>query len=245
MARIVVWFSAGAASAVASKLTLEKYPKAIIAYCDTGSEHPDNARFIVDCEKWLGTSVIMLKSPRYKNIWDVFEKTRYLVGVAGARCSTELKKVVRREFQQPDDLQIFGFTIEERSRAKRFRLQNLEVELITPLIERGLKKADCLAVLRRAGIKLPAMYGLGYRNNNCIGCVKGQQGYWNKIRMDFPEVFQRMSIVERELNIAINKSYAGDGLRKRVFLDELDPDAGKYSAEDEIECGLFCTAVVS
>lgn len=49
--RVVVWFSAGAASAVAAKLTLKKYEGRLpvhICYCDTGSEHPDNERFISD-----------------------------------------------------------------------------------------------------------------------------------------------------------------------------------------------------
>ena len=84
------------------------------------------------------------------------------------------------------------------------------------------------------------MYLMGYRNNNCIGCVKGQSGYWNKIRKDFPDVFDRMAKKERELNAAINKKYV-KGKRIRVFLDELDPNAGRYE-EEKISCGLFCGA---
>jgi hypothetical protein len=65
-------------------------------------------------------------------------------------------------------------------------------------------------------------------------------GYWNKIRVDFPEAFERMAKTERELNVAICKSYAGDGKRKRVFLDELDPEAGRYDPLPDIECGVLC-----
>ena len=32
------------------------------------------------------------------------------------------------------------------------------------------------------------MYDLGYPNNNCIGCIKGGMGYWNRIRKDFPDI---------------------------------------------------------
>jgi hypothetical protein len=46
--RTIVWFSAGAASAVAAKLTLAEGP-AVLAYTNPGSEHPDNERFIADC----------------------------------------------------------------------------------------------------------------------------------------------------------------------------------------------------
>lgn len=39
--RTVAWFSAGAASAVAARLTLADDPDAIVAYVDPGSEHPE------------------------------------------------------------------------------------------------------------------------------------------------------------------------------------------------------------
>jgi 3'-phosphoadenosine 5'-phosphosulfate sulfotransferase (PAPS reductase)/FAD synthetase len=87
MSRVIAWFSCGVTSAVAAKLTLEKYPDAVVAYCDTGSEHKDNVRFLKDCERWLGKKVQVLKSKKYKDIWDVFEKTKYLAGVNGARCT--------------------------------------------------------------------------------------------------------------------------------------------------------------
>ena len=87
------------------------------------------------------------------------------------------------------------------------------------------------------------MYLLGYQNNNCIGCVKGQSGYWNKIRRDFPEVFDRMAKVEREIGAAICKTEPTvNGVRQRipVYLDELSPDAGRYKDEPPMSCGLFC-----
>jgi len=239
VSRVISWFSCGATSAVATKLTTAKYPETLPAYCDTGSEHGDNQRFLADCETWFGRKVEILRSKKYVDTWDVFTKTRYLAGVNGARCTTELKKLVRRDFERPDDLQIFGFDSNECERADKFKANNPEVSTWFPLIEAGLSKSDCLDLVSAAGIALPQMYKLGYRNNNCIGCVKGQSGYWNKIRKDFPEVFSRMAKMERELDVALCKSYAGDGLRKRVFLDELDPGAGRY--EDlEISCGLFC-----
>ena len=98
----------------------------------------------------------------------------------------------------------------------------------------GITKADCYRILTQAGIGLPAMYRLGYRNNNCIGCVKGGAGYWNKIRRDFPEAFDRMAALERDLDHALNR------LKKSpVFLDKLPKDAGRFEDEN-IECGTLC-----
>ena len=232
--RHVVWFSCGAASAVAAKLAVKKYDDCIVAYCDTSAtEHPDNLRFLVDVEAWIGKPVLRLKNEKYEDIWDVFKKTRYLVGIAGARCTSELKRAVREKFQRDDDVQIFGYTAEEIERSSRFNAQNPEINTEWMLIDAGLTKEDCLGMLWQAGIQIPEMYEMGYHNNNCIGCVKGQSGYWNKIRVDFPDVFARMAKVERELDVAINKRYEGEN-RIRVFLDELDPTAGNYKDEPNI-----------
>lgn len=207
--RVVVWFSCGVTSAVAAKLAIKKFEGKLpveIVYTDPGAEHPDNHRFLKDCEKWFGQNIKILKSEKYKDIWDVFEKTRYLAGVKGARCTTELKKKLRHDFQKVwSDIQVFGFDSAEESRAERFQKNNPEVMLWTPLISEGLSKPDCMAMLKKSGIDLPFTYKMGYRNANCIGCPKGQSGYWNKIRVDFPDVFERMSKVERSLNAAINK----------------------------------------
>jgi len=242
MPRVLAWFSCGDASAVAAKLAVEKHgDRCEVLYCDTFAyEHPDNRRFFDDVQKWIGVEIKILRSEKYRDIYDVFEKTRWLVGVGGARCTTELKKNVRKAYQEVDDIHVFGFTSEEQSRVDRFWKENHELYAEFPLLEAGLTKRDCHRIVRDAGIEVPAMYKLGYKNNNCIGCVKGQSGYWNKIRVDFPEAFDRMAAMERTLNAAINKSYAGDGKRKRVFLDELDPSTGRYEPEPDIECGVLC-----
>jgi hypothetical protein len=243
MSRVLAWFSCGDASAVAAKLAVDKYgDRCEVLYCDTFAyEHPDNRRFFADVQRWLGREIKVLRSEKYRDIYDVFERTRWLIGVGGARCTTELKKNVRKAYQEVDDIHVFGFTADEEKRVTRFRAENPELYAEFPLIEAKLTKAACHQIVRDvAGIELPAMYRLGYKNNNCIGCVKGQQGYWNKIRRDFPEAFDRMAKMERSLNAAINKVYEG-GQRRRVFLDELDPAAGRYREEPDIECGVLCT----
>ena len=233
--RTVVWFSAGAASAVAAKLTLATATDVRIVYIDPGSEHPDNPRFVDDAEAWFGHPVERLRSERYQDTWELWEKRRFLVGPTGALCTAELKKRLRYGYQLPDDIQVFGYTTEEQNRADRFRHENPGVQLVTPLIERGLTKEDCLALVDRAGLRLPEMYRLGYRNNNCVGCVKGGMGYWNKIRIDFPDVFDRMALLERDIGHAIQKDESGP-----VWLDELDPTRGDYPSEAAPDCSLLC-----
>jgi 3'-phosphoadenosine 5'-phosphosulfate sulfotransferase (PAPS reductase)/FAD synthetase len=239
--RTVVWFSCGASSAVAAKLALAKGPCEIV-YTDPGSEHEDNLRFLHDCEEWFDQEVTILKSDRYKDTWDVFEQTKFLAGPEGARCTAELKRRLRNEYKRPTDRQIFGYTFEEKKRAADFVERNPGEVFWWNLIEMGLTKSDCLAMIDRAGIKLPIMYDLGYDHNNCIGCVKGKMGYWNKIRVDFPETFDRMARLERTIGHAINSEEITEGSRVKspIFLDELDPKRGNFKTEPVIQCGPMC-----
>lgn len=264
--RVLVSFSCGIPSAVTAKMAVETYgERALVYYCDTFKyEHPDNRRFFNDVQNWIGREIKVWKSEEYEDIFDVFHRSRWLVGVGGARCTTELKKMVRIANQLPGDIHAFGFTVEEKTRVDRFYRENPDLQTDMILYRNGITRAECFRRVREAGIEQPVMYRLGYKNNNCIGCVKGQSGYWNKIRRDFPEAFERMAKTERQLNAAICKKEGvevvrdekgepvmtvdADGeptvltrrWRKRVFLDELPPDAGRYTAEPDIECGVLC-----
>lgn len=238
--RIVCRFSCGAASAVATKLALRKHnpDNVVITYSNPGSEHPDNVRFLADCQRWFNHEIIILKSDKYEDTWDVWESERFIVSRHGAPCTGLLKREPTYGFTRPTDILVFGYTVEERDRAESFRKQNFELTFETPLIEAGLGKADCLAIVQRAGIELPTMYKLGYRNNNCIGCPKGGMGYWNKIRVDFPEVFERMAALQRELGPGSGFFREKDGTRIR--LDDLAPDRGNHQTEPDVECSLMC-----
>lgn len=80
------------------------------------------------------------------------------------------------------------------------------------------------------------MYDLGYPNNNCIGCFKGGMGYWNRIRKDFPEVFESRAQLERLVGYSILKESDGTPL----YLDELDPNRGDMNTEIFPDCGIMC-----
>jgi 3'-phosphoadenosine 5'-phosphosulfate sulfotransferase (PAPS reductase)/FAD synthetase len=239
--RILCWFSCGAASATAAKLAIEKHgDKCEVVYCDTLKyEHPDNVRFIADCEQWFGKKIKLLRSEKYTDIFDVFDKTGWLVGPAGARCTTELKKKVRRNYQKEGDLHVFGYTIEEAHRKSQLMIGEPDLNCEFPLIDAGMTKRNCLEMLYKANIEIPAMYRLGYANNNCIGCVKGGQKYWKKIRVDFPDAFEKMAAQERKMGVAINKYYEGEK-RMPLFLDELHKTTDSIEEEPNIECGVLC-----
>ena len=232
MSRIISWFGAGAASAVACKLTLRDFPNAIIAYCETNAEHPDNERFMADCVRWFNTPVVRLSSTEYIDTWDVWESRRYISGVAGAPCTGALKRGPRERFQQPGDIHVFGYTSDQADveRAVNLRKRWPELTVATPLIDRGIDKAACLALVAGAGIELPVLYGLGFSNNNCIPCPKAKSpNYWSAIRLHFPEQFERMAKLSRELKarlVILSREKLPDGRTKNIrgFIDEIPAD---------------------
>lgn len=244
MSRIVCLFSCGAASAVATKLAIARRPDAELVIYNNHivEEHPDNERFLRDCERWFDRPVEVAQNEDYGgSIYEVFRRNRFLKGRTGAPCTKKLKREMREKFMRPDDLVVIGFTAEEGGRLDRFIDANNGMRVWPILIESNLTKADCLGIIQRAGIELPAMYKLGYANNNCRGCVKGGQGYWNKIRRDFPEYFERMAKMQDLLGPG---SYFWAGAdKKRISLRELPPHAGKYEDEPEISCGIVCELV--
>jgi len=152
-----------------------------------------------------------------------------------AYCTRFLKLRVRQTYEAQNVgvrlTYVWGFDCNETARAERLIEAQPHQEHLFPLIEHNLTKQDAHALCRELGIKRPMMYDLGYNNNNCIGCVKGGIGYWNKIRVDFPEVFERRAKLERRLNSQCLKEY---------WLDELPPDKGRMSEEIMEECGIFC-----
>jgi hypothetical protein len=220
--RRVRWFGCGAASAVAIALDLRAHPGGVVAYCETGAEHPDNERFLADCERWWGTSVLRLRSDEYADTWDVWERRRFIAGPDGAPCTGILKVSPRLMFQRPDDVHVFGYTCDanDQARAKRLAATFFELEIENPLIVAGLDKAACLAMVEGAGIALPVMYSLGFQNNNCIPCGKATSpDYWSAMRLHFPARFDRMAELSRRLGARLTR-IAG----VRLFIDEIPPD---------------------
>ncbi len=241
LSRIICWFSCGAASAVATKMTIAEFKdderELIVAYCEVEEEHPDSKRFLKECSEWFDYPITILRNEHYKgSIYNVFEKN-YMRTPYGSPCTRALKKQVRERFQQPTDLHVFGYTAEEESRLNRFLDANNDIDTYSPLIEESITKENCMAMVERAGIKQHAMYDLGFDHANCMGCVKGGMGYWNHTRKVLPDVFDRMAKFERRKGYTVLKE---PKTSKPLYLDELDPDRGRMSDEVQVECGIFC-----
>lgn len=238
---IVVWFSCGAASAVAAKKTIERYGSENtirIVNNPVAEEHEDNKRFLNDCEKWLGIKIESATNSKFPScsIYDVFKKRKYISGIAGAPCTQELKKKARQEWESVNnfDYMVLGFTADEVKRHNRFA-ETERGNVLPVLIEERITKKDCFEIIKKAGIELPKIYSLGYPNANCVGCVKSTSGaYWNLVKKTFPERFDRIAKLSREIGCKLARHKG-----KRLFLDELTSDMTGRQRKN-VECGIFC-----
>lgn len=245
--RYVCQFSCGAASAVATKLTLAKAGDAdvLIVNAFIIEEHEDNRRFLADCEQWFGQSVMVLRNDKYNASTDeVWRRKRFIKGLHSAPCSLELKRELLKTVRRLGDIDVMGFTAdpEDVDRFENLCERMPERSLCAPLIERGLTKEDCLAIVHRAGIEIPAMYKLGYSNANCIGCPKGGQAYWQAIREDFPERFAAVKAIQEEIGDGASFLRFRSGPRKdeRMSLEELPPGRGNMKHDGNFSCSFFC-----
>ena len=229
----ISWFSAGVSSAVATWLTRDALDK--IIYCHIDDQEADTMRFVKDCEEWFGKPVEILQSP-LKSVRNACMFRAHVNGVRGASCTRMLKRELRATWEAENMFfnrfaYVWGMDSTERDRADSLIEAMPEHAHHFPLIERGINKPTAHGILSKAGIRRPRMYDLGYPNNNCRGCVKGGKGYWNKVRVDFPGVFGDRATMEREI---------GGTCINGIYLDELDPGAGRDCKMVVPECGIFC-----
>lgn len=231
--------SAGVSSFIAGWLVKDTIDEWI--YIHVEDQHEDSMRFIFDCEKAIGKKITILKSKEYKDTDECFRALggfRSLMG--GGRefipCTNWLKKRVRVkwEAEHPDYniTYVWGFDRGEIRRAERMTDMFPEYEHEFPLIEKNLSKEDVHGYFQEHfDFRRPLMYDLGFPNNNCIGCVHGGMGYWNNIRIEFPEIFEKRAKLEREL---------GRSILKQCYLDELEPTRGDFKNEIIPDCGIMC-----
>lgn len=205
--KIICWWSGGITSAVACKLAIDHYgkDKCRSIFIDTGNEDEDTYRFKDDCESWFGIEIETITGlgDKFPDIQSVWRHYKSLNVANGAICSSTLKRDVRIKWQKENDYryQVFGFDIDEPKRAKSMTMNYPEAKAIYPLLLHGMNKKQCIDFVEDNGIKIPRAYSLGFHNNNCLKtmCIQGGIGYWQKVKREMPEKFERMAAIEHEL----------------------------------------------
>lgn len=267
---VIAWWSGGADSAITCWLCLNWFGKenVRVVFIDTKNEDEDTYRFKSDCEVWWGVEIENISTDKWDNIEEVWEHYLSLNVATGAICSTELKRMVRQDFQNKNafSYQAFGFDAAEIDRATAMRKNYPDSRPFFPIIYELLSKGDSLKLLQKHGVEPPVSYQMGYSNNNCLktGCVKGGVGYWQKYQVDFPERFDKMAAREHYYTdlkgepVTICKDQSKEALKRNggkaelvflkphpnyPFMKDLSMMKGRMP-EPLMECNGFCSTQV-
>ena len=224
---------------MATKLAIDEIDEVIYTHID--DQHPDTMRFVKDCEEWFGKPITVLQS-RYRTVAACWRASglRRPTTPQGSPCTKWLKKRVRKEWEAEHEgvklRYVWGMDAKEEMRCERLRGAMPQQEHSFPLVEEKKAKQEAHEILRASGVKRPVPYDLGFHNNNCMGCLRGGRGYFNLIRKVWPEVFAERAALERERGGTILKDAEGNP----VWLDELDPEAGRHEGPICDDCGIMC-----
>jgi hypothetical protein len=111
---IVVWFSHGAASAVAWQETLRRYGDAcnVVAVNNpVAEEDEDNIRFGRDVAAWLGRDLVESRSKKFPkaSAVEVWDREKAMSFPHGAPCTKYLKKIARQEYEKEHRVYAMGY----------------------------------------------------------------------------------------------------------------------------------------
>ena len=246
MTKTVVNVSGGNGSAIALLRCVERFGAASVdaIFADTRTEHPDLYRFLDDLERVAGVPITRLSDGR--DIWRVFDDEGIITTPGTARAckaSIELKQVqLARHIgtrYAPAQCQIaVGLSWMEPERQKRLSAKLAPYKVIFPL-----DWQPCLSAcaeqeyLRKRGLRLSALYDMGYPHNNCHGlCVLAGLKQWAGVLKDFPVKYVEAEAWEQRFierhDFTINKDRRG-GETKNYSLCQLREDVEAGRAFDD------------
>lgn len=221
---------------------LERPDRVVIA--DTGRENPSTweylDQFVQPLLAQVGLTVEV--APRALATVDLYGHNGDLLvpvytekGKLSAYCSTEWKSRVLQRYLAADcpprdRVHWIGFAYDERRRVKASR----DV-LRYPLIERVLAKADCRAIIERAGLPLPAP-------SSCVMCPHKSNTQWRSIRDDYPEAWRQACAIDAELReqdiFAGNSGVWLHASRVPLAEADIDDDDRRDGAVNGRQCAL-------
>ena len=202
----IVSYSGGAASWAAARLTrdriMEEQDTMTLLFADTLVEDEDTYRFLAEGAENLGVPVTRIADGRTP--FEVFRDVRYLGSARVDPCSRVLKREpldrwVRAAAADGPITGVIGLDWTEMHRFERFA-ERMEHPVIAPLIDFQLDKDDVHRMVAAAGLRLQALYNLGFGHANCGGaCVKAGISSWTHLYRMLPERYQEAERQEESL----------------------------------------------
>jgi len=179
-------------------------PDAVV-FADTGDEKEATYRYLSEVAEpyahGYGMEIVTLgpewRAPQYSPDLETYSLGRHMVpGTFTRWCTARYKvdplaryrkRVLGATKAKPVEAWI-GISLDEARRAKD-SIDPTEIKRY-PLIELGLSRQDCAAVIERAGLPVPPKSG-------CWFCPFMRRGQWQQLKREQPELFARALAMER------------------------------------------------
>lgn len=272
----VVMFSGGLGSYWAARRAVARFGAAHTAllFTDTTDEDPDLYRFLAEAAADVGCEVVNLADGR--NVWEVFRDEQSIGNTRRDPCSKILKRLPSRRWLAANrDPAItclaFGIGWQEDHRYdgdpmplsdQRRGVKNVYGRLgwphvWAPLLETPwMTDLDLQQATEARGIRIPALYRLGFQHNNCGGfCVKAGAGQFAHLLRVLPqryayheaqeEAFNAARPGKRRQTVLAPEVRQPDGKMKRVPISMREFRERLAAADDSIDlfdfggCGCF------
>jgi hypothetical protein len=126
-----------------------------------------------------------------------------------------------------------GISLDEVQRMKESRLK--WITNAWPLIDKKMRRGDCLAYLKSKGIPAP-------EKSSCVGCPFHGDSYWRDLKKNSPEEFEsaaNFDDIMRTHRVSIkSKVYLHPSLKPLREIDFTDNQGDMFINECEGHCGL-------
>lgn len=194
-----------------------EYPTFLFANVGDDSEHPATLRYVrdvampyaaaqsialheLDRVRRDGTTETLYGRLTREGSRSVDIPVRMSNGAPGNRsCTADFKirvigKWLRVHGATPDDPATVGvgISVDEIHRANNRRVEPHE-RIVYPLLDLGLRRDDCMRVIRAAGLPVPP-------KSSCYFCPFHTEAAWFRLRDDEPDLFERSCALEDTLN---------------------------------------------
>jgi len=193
----IVLYSGGKGSFMAAHLSKSLgYKDLILYFNDTKTEDKDLYRFLKESSSKL--SIKLVEDSLGLDVWEVFEKHRYVGNTRVDVCSKVLKRdrvksYLQRNKYQPDEVDIIiGLGPFEQHRIDKAKERWSPFNLVSPLADAWIDEAQYFEGLcQELNIAPPRLYGMGFSHNNCGGfCVKAGLGQFKLLYENLPDVYK-------------------------------------------------------
>jgi len=200
----MISFGAGVNSVAMTIMLVEEGWRGPIVFADPGAEHPETYCYIEYFEKLYlksrGLEIIRIKpgSPYHKRsklpLYEFCLECGIVPYLASRWCSVEWKVTPLSNWADEQEIstRFIGYAADESHRAKDYEGR------VYPLIDAGVTRKGCLAIISQIGLDAPVKSG-------CFFCPGTRLSGWKKLYYDYPDLYEKAIVMEETATVKHGK----------------------------------------